>query len=101
MRDSTAYQAILDEGTERGRAEGQIEEARKLLFRWGTKRLVQAPGTCCARILAPKGRSKGAWGNAPGVPPGETSRRKRWDAVRLGRCPRLLMSVDDPDRQVR
>jgi hypothetical protein len=35
MRDSSAYQAILEEGAERC----QIEEARKLLLRWGTKRL--------------------------------------------------------------
>jgi hypothetical protein len=39
MRDSSAYQAILEEGAERGRTEGQIEEARRLLLRWGTKRL--------------------------------------------------------------
>src|SRR5579884_2172904 len=38
---------------------------------------VQAPGTCCARSLAPQGRYKAAWGNAPG-------------GACLGRCPRLL-----------
>jgi hypothetical protein len=31
MRDSSAYELILDEG--------RTEEARKLLLRWGTKRL--------------------------------------------------------------
>jgi predicted transposase YdaD len=47
MRDSTTYQAILDEGRAegeiKGRAEGltmgQIEEARELLLRLGRKRL--------------------------------------------------------------
>jgi hypothetical protein len=34
MRESTAYQAILDEG----RAEGRAEEARKILLRQGHKR---------------------------------------------------------------
>ena len=35
MRESTTYQAILDEG----RAEGQAAEARKLLLRLGRKHL--------------------------------------------------------------
>ena len=47
MRDSTSYQAILDEGRAegeiKGRAEGltmgQVEEARQLLLRLGRKRL--------------------------------------------------------------
>ena len=46
MRDSTAYQAILDEGRAegeiKGRAEGEIkgraEEARQLLLRLGRKK---------------------------------------------------------------
>jgi predicted transposase YdaD len=38
MRESTAYQAILDEGAERGRTEGRTEEARKLLLRLGGRR---------------------------------------------------------------
>lgn len=46
MRESTAYQAILDEGRAegeiKGRAEGEIkgraEEARRLLLRLGRKR---------------------------------------------------------------
>ena len=43
MRDSTTYQAILDEGRAegelKGRTEGQMEEARRLLLRLGRKRL--------------------------------------------------------------
>jgi predicted transposase YdaD len=35
MRDSLTYQAILEEGREEGRAEGE----RRALLRWGTARL--------------------------------------------------------------
>ena len=43
MRDSTTYQAILDEGRDEGRVEGELkgraEEARQMLLRLGRKRL--------------------------------------------------------------
>lgn len=43
MRESTAYQAILDEGRAegeiKGRTEGRAEEARQLLLRLGRKKL--------------------------------------------------------------
>jgi predicted transposase YdaD len=38
MRESTAYQAILDEGRAEGEAKGRAEEARKLLLRQGHRR---------------------------------------------------------------
>ncbi len=60
MRDSTTYQAILDEGRAegeiKGRAEGltmgQIEEARQLLLRLGRKRLGPPEPTVEATIRA-------------------------------------------------
>ncbi len=44
MRDSTTYQAILDEG--------RTEEARKLLLRWGRKRLGEPDATVEAAVQA-------------------------------------------------
>jgi predicted transposase YdaD len=44
MRDSTTYQAILDEGRAEGLSEGRADEARKLLLRLGRKHLGE-PGT--------------------------------------------------------
>jgi predicted transposase YdaD len=38
MRDSTTYQAILDEGRAEGLARGRADEARKILLRQGRKR---------------------------------------------------------------
>jgi hypothetical protein len=38
MRDSSTYQAILDEGRVEGRAEGRADEARALLVHLGTRR---------------------------------------------------------------
>ena len=39
MKESTTYQAILEEGEARGKAEGRVEEARRMLLRIGRKRL--------------------------------------------------------------
>src|SRR4029077_10394431 len=39
MKESTTYQAILQEGLQEGLAEGAIKEARKLLLRLGSKQL--------------------------------------------------------------
>ena len=39
MRDSTTYQAILDEGRVEGELKGRAEEARQMLLRLGRKRL--------------------------------------------------------------
>ena len=82
--------------------------------------LVQAQGTCCVRVLlarAPQGRHRGAWGHAPGMPPGAWHRAgapshcawgvapgssmaplRGWEthrlfASRLGRGPRLLYAA--------
>jgi predicted transposase YdaD len=38
MRESSTYQAILDEGREEGREEGALREARKLLLRQGHRK---------------------------------------------------------------
>jgi hypothetical protein len=39
MKESTTYQAILQEGLREGLVEGAVKEARKLLLRLGSKRL--------------------------------------------------------------
>jgi predicted transposase YdaD len=39
MKESTTYQAILQEGLREGLVEGAVKEARKLLVRLGTKKL--------------------------------------------------------------
>jgi predicted transposase YdaD len=39
MKESAMYQLILEEGLVKGREEGRIEEARKLLRRLGERRL--------------------------------------------------------------
>jgi predicted transposase YdaD len=39
MKDSVTYQAILEEGREEGRAEGETKEAIKILKKLGTRRL--------------------------------------------------------------
>lgn len=38
MRESTAYQAILEEGRVEGRVAGQVEEAIKMLLRQGQRK---------------------------------------------------------------
>ena len=38
MRESSTYQAILQEGREEGREEGRVEGARRLLLRLGTRK---------------------------------------------------------------
>jgi predicted transposase YdaD len=60
MRDSTTYQAILDEGRAegeikgrtQGRTEGQVEEARRLLLRLGRKHLGNPEATVEATVRA-------------------------------------------------
>jgi predicted transposase YdaD len=42
MRESTAYQIILDEGRAEGEAKGRTEEARKLLLKPRTQTLRRA-----------------------------------------------------------
>ncbi len=39
MKESTTYQAILQEGLQEGLVEGAVKEARKLLLRLGGKKL--------------------------------------------------------------
>jgi predicted transposase YdaD len=39
MKDSVIYQEILEEGIEKGRAEGRVREARSMLLRLGSKKL--------------------------------------------------------------
>jgi hypothetical protein len=39
MRESSTYQAILEEGREEGREQGRLDQARRLLIRLGTHRL--------------------------------------------------------------
>ena len=38
IEQSTTYQAILTKGREVGRAEGRLEEGRRLLLKWGGRR---------------------------------------------------------------
>lgn len=52
MRDSTTYQAILDEGRIEGEAKGRTEEARKLLLRLGRKHLGEPEAPVEAAVLA-------------------------------------------------
>jgi hypothetical protein len=50
MRESVTYQIILEEGIEKGRAEGRADEARELLLELGTEKL-GAPDVVTARAL--------------------------------------------------
>lgn len=50
MRESTAYQAILDEGRAEGLSKGRIEEARRLLLKLGRKKLGEADATVEAAV---------------------------------------------------
>jgi predicted transposase YdaD len=43
MRESTTYQAIVEEGVVRGRAEGRAEGLRRVLFRLGSRRFGPVP----------------------------------------------------------
>lgn len=52
MRDSVTYQAILDEGREEGRQEGQIQLAHKTLLRLGTRRFHEPTEEIRLRIEA-------------------------------------------------
>lgn len=56
MRDSTTYQAILDEGRAegltKGRVEGEVKEARKVLLRLGRKHLGEPSSTTEAAVQA-------------------------------------------------
>jgi predicted transposase YdaD len=52
MRDSTTYQAILDEGRAEGVTKGRTEEARKLLLRIGRKKLGPSAGAVEAAVQA-------------------------------------------------
>jgi predicted transposase YdaD len=54
MRESTAYQAILDEG----RAEGRTEEARELVIRLGRKRWGEPEATIASAIKAINNRER-------------------------------------------
>ena len=48
MKESVTYQAIVEEGVAKGREEGvvkgRMEEARRILFRLGERRIGQAAG---------------------------------------------------------
>jgi hypothetical protein len=52
MRDSTAYQMILDEGRAEGLTRGRSEEARKLLLLFGRKHLGEPGATVLAAVQA-------------------------------------------------
>jgi predicted transposase YdaD len=54
MRESTAYQAILDEG----RAEGRTEEAREMIFRLGRKRWGEPETTVASALKAINNRER-------------------------------------------
>lgn len=50
MKESTTYQAILQEGREEGREEGRAEEARSLILRLGVKRMGNASSEVTAAL---------------------------------------------------
>lgn len=52
MRDSTTYQAILEEGRGEGRLEGRAEEARKVVLQLGRKHLGEPDSTTEAAVQA-------------------------------------------------
>jgi predicted transposase YdaD len=52
MRDSLTYQAIVEEGVERGRTEGRVEEARELLLQLGEERFGSPPRRIRAMLAA-------------------------------------------------
>jgi predicted transposase YdaD len=52
MRDSTTYQAILEEGFVEGETKGRATEARKLLFLLGRKHLGEPGATVEATVEA-------------------------------------------------
>ncbi|HEX8203516.1 MAG TPA: hypothetical protein VF590_23775 [Isosphaeraceae bacterium] len=50
MRESVTYQAILEEGEAKGRAEGRAEEAKRMLLRVGQKRF-GPPGAAILAVI--------------------------------------------------
>jgi hypothetical protein len=50
MKESTTYQAILQEGIQEGLVKGAVKEARKLLVRRGSKKLGR-PGAATRAAL--------------------------------------------------
>jgi predicted transposase YdaD len=52
MRDSSTYQAILEEGRAEGRVEGRVEEARALLLELGTRRFGPPDARASATLAA-------------------------------------------------
>ncbi len=52
MRDSVTYMAILEEGEEKGRQQGRIEELRKMILRLGERLLRNAPETAAIGLAA-------------------------------------------------
>lgn len=50
MRESTTYQAILDEGREEGREEGRVLEARQTLLDFGSDRFGEPDATIAAMV---------------------------------------------------
>ena len=51
MRESVTYQAILEEGEAKGKAEGMAEEAKRILLRIGQKRF-GPPGEAIVATIA-------------------------------------------------
>jgi predicted transposase YdaD len=50
MKESTTYQAILQEGLKEGEQKGEVKEARKLLLEWGSELLGQPNARTQARL---------------------------------------------------
>jgi predicted transposase YdaD len=50
MRESSTYQAILEEGREKGREEGRVDQSRRLLIRLGSRRFGAPDAATVARI---------------------------------------------------
>ena len=45
MKESVTYQAIVEEGVEKGVKKGKVQEARQMLIRIGSKRFQLSPST--------------------------------------------------------
>ncbi|HEV3439981.1 MAG TPA: hypothetical protein VG122_21620 [Gemmata sp.] len=52
LEDSTTYQLILNKGITQGRAQGRVEEARRMVLRLAVKRFGPTPSNAEAAILA-------------------------------------------------
>lgn len=50
MKNSTFYQSIVEEGVEKGRVEGRLEEARNILLRQGNRRFGEPNTSLVERI---------------------------------------------------